>query len=168
MRFMTINNCDLVNTLKGVAVSLWTAGCPHRCEGCFNPETWDVSSGKEYGHEDAMRLRKYIDNKYVQGFSILGGEPFAPYNVSKVLAEIKSIRTLFPDKRIMVWTGYRLEDIIKKYDLSDIDYIIDGKFINSMCSKKLKLRGSSNQTVWKNNKVEWIPLTDAEIEEEMR
>lgn len=168
MNFMTINNCDLVNTLRGIAVSWWVSGCPHRCEGCFNPETWNRDSGKYYGYVDAMKLRELVSKKYVQGFSILGGEPFAPYNIDKVLAEIKSIRALFPEKRIMVWTGYRLQDIIARYDLSDIDYIIDGQFIESLSDKKIKLRGSSNQTVWKNNKEEWTPLTDAEIEEEMK
>ena len=32
----------------GVSVSFYTQGCPHRCQGCHNPETWDFKGGKEF------------------------------------------------------------------------------------------------------------------------
>ena len=27
---------------------LFVSGCPHHCDGCHNPETWDVASGIEF------------------------------------------------------------------------------------------------------------------------
>lgn len=168
MRFMTINGCDTINTLKGVAVSLWVSGCPHKCEGCFNTETWDSGSGMIFNRKVENQLLDKIGSEYVAGFSVLGGEPFAPDNIFKVLEIIDKVKVLFPEKRVMVWTGYRLQDINKDYDLSNIDYIIDGRYVDKLNDKKLKLRGSSNQTVWKNTGDEWMPLTDKEIEEEMK
>ena len=59
-------------------MSLWTQGCPHHCKGCFNGETWDFNSGKEFRKEDLDYILKNINKNSVQrDLSILGGEPFA-------------------------------------------------------------------------------------------
>lgn len=142
MRYASINSCDLINTLDGVVVSFWVQGCPHKCDGCFNPETWDFNGGKEYTTETKNRLVKLVSSEYVDGLSILGGEPFAPYHREAVLDLIRTIKSLYPNKRIMVWTGYKLENL--KFDLDGIDYIVDGRFEKNLPTKK-KLRGSDNQ-----------------------
>lgn len=158
MRFITVNDCDTINTLKGVAVSLWVSGCPHKCEGCFNPETWEYTSGSKFDENAFDKLLACVGSKYVNTFSILGGEPFAPGNIDTVLSIINTVRQNYPNKTIMVWTGYKIEDIIKNYNLSSIDYVIDGKFELDNPTKK-KLRGSDNQRMIKiygNNSFEII------------
>lgn len=158
MNYICIKNCDIINSLDGVAVSLWVSGCSHHCEGCFNKETWSYDSGNMFDDKAFDKLSNYIDSKYVNTFSVLGGEPFAPKNIDTVLSVINTVRQNYPDKIIMVWTGYKIEDIIKNYDLSSIDYVIDGKFELDNPTKK-KLRGSDNQRMIKiygNNSFEII------------
>lgn len=152
MNFMKINTCDTINTISGVAVSLWVAGCPFKCDGCFNPETWNKDNGKEWTIKERLKLFSFIkDNRpYISTFSVLGGEPLAPYNRDEVLKVISEIRFLFPEIRIMIWTGYdwgdELKEIISGHE-KNIDYLIVGQFVKELADDKLFLRGSSNQRI---------------------
>lgn len=149
MRYAKINTCDLINVKSGVAVSFWLQGCPHACDGCFNKETWDSTNGKHFDMDARKDLFNALSESYVTTFSVLGGEPLAPYHREEVLNLINEIKFIFPEITIMVWTGYTLDEIIYS-DIKSIDYIIDGKFVKELSDKNLKLRGSSNQKVWKN------------------
>ena len=40
MRYHNITKDDMLNG-EGLRVVLWVSGCPHRCKGCHNPQTWD-------------------------------------------------------------------------------------------------------------------------------
>ncbi len=31
----------------GLRTVIWTQGCPHKCKGCQNPQTWDSNGGGE-------------------------------------------------------------------------------------------------------------------------
>ncbi|MEG0151636.1 MAG: anaerobic ribonucleoside-triphosphate reductase activating protein [Cellulosilyticaceae bacterium] len=164
MKYAKINDCDTINVVSGVSVSLWTQGCPHECSGCFNESTWDANRGYDFSVKSEFELIKKLDNSYITTFSILGGEPFSEQNREDVSWLTKTVRLLFPEKKIMVWTGYRLEDVFKmNLDIGAIDYIIDGRFVEALADKNLKLRGSSNQTVWKRCDNEWTPLTNNEV-----
>lgn len=37
-----------ISAAPGLCVTLFTQGCPHRCPGCHNPETWSFDGGKEF------------------------------------------------------------------------------------------------------------------------
>ena len=50
MRYAKIKKNDIANG-KGVNVSIYLQGCPHRCPGCFNPETWDFEGGQPFTQE---------------------------------------------------------------------------------------------------------------------
>ena len=52
MKYAGIINNDVVNG-KGVCVSFWSQGCPHRCPGCHNPQTWEFNKGIE-GDDDVV------------------------------------------------------------------------------------------------------------------
>ena len=85
MRFSKIKDNDIANGI-GITMSLWTQGCPHHCKGCFNGETWDFNSGKEFRKEDLDYILKNINKNSVQrDLSILGGEPLCPENVDGVI-----------------------------------------------------------------------------------
>lgn len=144
---------DFVNG-QGVCVSYFTQGCPHRCEGCFNPETWDFDGGQDLPDDIRGQIIKAIcANGITRNFSVLGGEPLCEENVEEVENIIIGVRSAFPNIKIFVWTGYTLEQLTIKNNphinniLNHIDVLIDGPFIASQKDLTLKLRGSKNQRI---------------------
>ena len=138
----------------GTCVSFWTQGCPHHCQGCQNPETWNFNGGKEVPTDIRGQIIKAIcANNITRNFSVLGGEPLCKENLEEVDKIITSVRTAFPQIKIFVWTGYLLEDLKKKHDdkinhiLSQIDVLIDGPYIDAERDITLELRGSKNQRI---------------------
>lgn len=140
---------------EGISVSLWTQGCPHRCKGCHNPETWDFNGGYE---DETNNIRGQIvkalsANNIQRNFSILGGEPLCEQNKEDVLSILICVRMAYPHIKIFLWTGYTYEELIDKNDiiinniLSKVDVLIDGPFIEEQRDISLYLRGSHNQRV---------------------
>lgn len=151
MRYAGLKENDIVDG-EGICVSLWTQGCPHRCPGCHNPETWDYQGGTEIdmGELTTKVIQAIEKNGVKRNLSILGGEPLCPHNIDFVISLVNIVRTLFPDIKIFIWTGYRLEDLQEKYQQSlfdKIDVLIDGPFIMAERDITLKLRGSKNQRI---------------------
>ena len=157
MRIAKIKYNDTVDG-EGICVSLWTQGCSHHCEGCHNPETWDENGGYEISLEDLKKtiIEAIPANGIKRNFSVLGGEPFLPNNINNIAKILEEVRKAYPDIKIFVWTGYKLEQLLKLYDnmnkiLSNIDVLIDGPFVLKQRDITLKLRGSSNQRILYKN-----------------
>ena len=155
MRFSKIKNNDIVNGI-GITLSVWTQGCPHRCKGCFNKETWTFNEGNEFTNDDLNYIISNIDSFNVKrNLSILGGEPLCPENVEGVINLCREFKKVYPDKLIYLWTGYTIEEFnkLQKQVLEYVDFIIDGKFEEAKKNLNLHLRGSSNQRILnvKNN-----------------
>lgn len=150
IRYAGLDKNDIVNG-KGFCVSFWTQYCPHRCKGCHNPETWSKDGGLLIEYNDLLQeiIEAIKSNNIIRNFSILGGEPLCDENISLVNNLIKDIKQIYPNILIYCWTGYNFEDIKDKYKevLSNIDVLIDGKFIAEQRDVSLYLRGSSNQRV---------------------
>ena len=139
----------------GISVSLWMQGCPHRCKGCHNPETWDYEGGYE---DETNEIRGQIvkalkANDIQRNFSILGGEPLCEQNAEDVFTILTCVRMAYPHIKIFLWTGYTYEYLISLNNatingvLSKIDVLIDGPFIEEQRDISLYLRGSRNQRV---------------------
>lgn len=153
MRYAGINYNDMC-AAPGVSVTLFTQGCPHHCEGCHNPETWDFDGGKEF---TPNVLRKIVDglthNGVKRNFCIMGGEPLCEQNTLLTLMTIQYVKQRLPEIEIYLWTGYYYEDLLKSSDpkipliLKEVDVLIDGPFIKSLRDITLKMRGSSNQNI---------------------
>ena len=153
MRYSGIIRNDLA-AAPGVSVSFFTQGCPHRCKGCHNPETWDFDGGKEFTHKtleeiyDALRA-----NKVARSFCIMGGEPLCEENLFLTLLVLKEVRQHFPQVKTYLWTGYYYNDLLHKSSpyiaqiLDLVDVLIDGPYIESKRDITLPLRGSSNQSI---------------------
>ena len=142
----------------GICVSFWVQGCPHKCPGCQNPETWDFNKGKDLPNDIRGQIIKAISaNGITRNFSVLGGEPLCPQNLEEVDNIITSVRTAYPHIKIFVWTGYTLEELKNNKNihiqsiLSEIDVLIDGKYIEEERDITLNLRGSKNQKVLYKN-----------------
>ena len=149
MRFSKIKDNDIANG-EGIVMSLWTQGCPHHCKGCFNMETWDFDSGKEFTEEDKNYILKNIDKSNIKrNLSILGGEPLCPENIQGVINLCKEFKEIYPEKTIYVWTGYVVEHFNEDQSLllEYIDVLVDGKFEEDKKNLSLNLRGSTNQRV---------------------
>ena len=145
---------DIVDCDSGVAVSLFTAGCPHKCKGCHNASLWDYNFGEDENIIDIIDRIVYLigKNDIERNFSVLGGEPLCPENLKDVSTIIRAVREKYPNIRIYVWTGYEYEDLPldspeMKTILHDIDVLIDGPYIEDLRDTRLKLRGSSNQHI---------------------
>ena len=146
MNYSKINKTDIANG-TGVRVSLFVSGCRNRCKGCFNPETWNFNYGQEFTFKTFLELSVALDPAYIDGLTILGGEPLEPENLDVVTAICASVRRADPDKTIWVYTGYLYEDL-KDLEIMDyIDVLVDGRFIEEEKDISLKFRGSRNQRI---------------------
>lgn len=150
MRYAGLNKNDMING-KGVCVSVWFQGCPHKCSGCHNPETWDPQGGTEINRDVLIeKIKKAITaNGIIRNVSILGGEPLAPYNIDDLLYILKKIKEFSPTSFIYLWTGYVITNFDEKQKQvwDYVDLIVDGPYIEALRDITLPLRGSRNQTI---------------------
>lgn len=151
MKIVSIVENDPVNSMTGFTLTIYFAGCSHRCKGCFSKNTWDYESGTDYSFES---IKNMILNSRWKNVTFLGGDPLFEKNREEVLNLIHFIKEN-TDKKIYLWTGFLKEDVEKWIDVKLIDFLIDGRFEIDKKDLRLKLRGSSNQRVFKNgNQIE--------------
>lgn len=155
MHYCKIKTEDIANG-PGVRVSLYVSGCPHRCKGCFNTETWDYNAGKPFTEKEIQKIIDSLKPEYISGLSLLGGEPLAKQNRKEVALLVQRVKELFPDKTIWCWTGFLYEDLLSErvedenlsYLLDTLNVLIDGPFIESQKDLSLRYCGSKNQKVY--------------------
>lgn len=152
-RYSIIRKMDIVNGL-GIRVSIFFSGCPFHCKGCFNSETWNMTSGKEYTEETKNTVLNLCNKEHISGLSILGGEPLIERNLERLKDLFKSFKEKYPKKDIWLWTGYLYESLNLRQlkVLEYVDVLVDGQFVLELQDFKLKYRGSSNQRVIDLNK----------------
>lgn len=156
MNYATIKYNDIANG-TGVRTSLFVSGCTHRCKGCFNSEAWDFNYGLPFTKEVEDEILKSLEPTYVDGLSVLGGEPFEPQNQLVLYPFLKRVKEKFPHKDIWCYTGYlfdkellspsRATTPVTKDMLSLIDVLVDGKFIEAKKNISLAFKGSENQRI---------------------
>lgn len=167
MRYSKIREMDVSNG-EGLGVSLFVQGCHFHCRGCFNPETWDFSGGNEWTKDIKDTFIKIAGKPYINRITILGGEPLCDENAPEVLSIIRTLKNLYPTKKIWVYTGYSFGDlydindisdianqnntlsIIKKEIIKSIDYLVDGQFQienQDLYNEHIIWAGSTNQRV---------------------
>ena len=130
----------------GLRTAIYCAGCNNKCEGCHNPESWDINNGTYLPVENIYR---YIMRNPLTNITFTGGDPLlqaeAFYDLAKLIK--KNSR-----KNIWCYTGYLYEDIIKNKGcgfelLKQVDVLVDGKYIAELKDYKLRFKGSSNQRI---------------------
>jgi anaerobic ribonucleoside-triphosphate reductase activating protein len=156
MNYADIKKVDVANG-EGVRVSVFVSGCTHHCKGCFNKCAWDFNYGEKFTENEMKRILEYMDHEYIEGLSLLGGEPLEKQNQEGLLPLVKEVKNRFPDKNIWCYTGYDFEkDIIGKMAkenettkelLKYLDIVVDGKFEEDKKDLNLRFRGSSNQRI---------------------
>ena len=156
MNYGEIKNYDIANG-EGVRVSLFVSGCTHHCKNCFNPETWSFEYGKPFTKETEDYIIECLSPDYIDGLSLLGGEPFEPQNQEVLLPFLRKIKNELPNKNIWCYTGYLFDRELLSESrarceftdemLSLIDVLVDGEFVQALHDISLAFRGSSNQRI---------------------
>ena len=153
MKYAGLNKNDFSAGI-GVCVTFFAQGCPHKCPGCHNPETWDYNGGIEFTSATLEEILEAIEANGIQrNFCLMGGEPLCPKNSFLSYLILSTIKRKYPDIKIYAWTGYLYEDLLKsRYPnvqkcLSLIDVLIDGPYIQEERDITLPMRGSRNQRI---------------------
>ena len=145
MNYASIRDCDIANG-EGVRVTLFVSGCTHHCKGCFNPDQWDFNYGEPFTREVEDRILGLLDQSFISGLSILGGEPMEPANQRALVPFLRRFREKFGDtKTLWVYTGcvldtetfnlqpsaFNLEGTTQEF-LRMIDVLVDGPFVEEL------------------------------------
>lgn len=157
MNYGEIKKNDISNGI-GVRTSLFVSGCRHHCKDCFNAQTWDFSFGNAFTEQTMIEILEACEPDWINGLSLLGGEPFEPENQRVLLPFLVMFKEKFPNKDIWCYSGFTFEEITGKVKsraktdvsaemLSLIDVLVDGRFEESKKDISLKFRGSSNQRI---------------------
>ena len=151
MNYAVIKNCDIANG-PGVRVSLFVSGCTHRCPGCFNEVAWDFAYGDPFTQETIDYILNLLKPDYIQGLTLLGGEPFEPENQEAVVELLRQVKKAYPQKSIWAFSGYLFEKDILSGRLGDtaeylsyLDVLVDGPYVEAKKNLSLRFRGSENQ-----------------------
>ncbi len=155
MNYGNIKRLDVADG-EGVRVSLFVSGCRNHCENCFQPETWDFSYGQAYTRETEDKILSLLEPYYVDGLTLLGGEPFEPENQRELVKLLRRVRAERPEKTVWCYSGYTFEQMRSeghpRCEVTDemlglIDVLVDGRFVEALKDISLKFRGSSNQRI---------------------
>lgn len=154
MNYAEIKYCDVANG-PGVRTSLFVSGCSHHCPGCFNEIAWDFNYGKPFTQDTIDSIIESLKPDYIQGLTLLGGEPFEYSNQKGLLPLVRQVREVLPQKDIWCFTGFLfdkdiIENMCKRWNetnelLSYIDVLVDGRFVEELKNLNLKFKGSENQ-----------------------
>lgn len=153
MRYGAIKKRDIANGI-GVRVVLFVSGCTHHCKGCFQPETWSFDYGQDYTKATEDEIIEALCPSFIDGLTLLGGEPFEPQNQAELIKLLRRVRTELPEKTIWAFSGYTFEELtgesrarcqVTDEMLSMVDVLVDGEFVEEKRNISLQFRGSENQ-----------------------
>lgn len=161
MNYGEIKNCDIANGI-GVRVSLFVSGCTNHCEGCFQPQTWDFDYGQPFTYETEQSLMEMLSPDYINGLTLLGGDPMEPKNQQALLPFVRRLKAKLPTKTVWAYSGFTYEELktegsYPRCEATDellelIDVLVDGRFVEELKDICLRFRGSSNQRIIDMNK----------------
>ncbi len=156
MYYGEIKKRDIANGW-GVRVSLFVSGCRNACPHCFNKDTWDFKFGTPFTENTAEEIIKALAPDYINGLTLLGGEPMEPENQEELLRLTERVKAEMPNKDIWCFTGFTLEELqsrdcrantqFLKPLLSNIDILVDGRYVEALKNISLQFRGSENQRI---------------------
>ena len=148
---------DIANGI-GCRTALFVSGCTHHCKECFNEETWDFSYGEPFTREVEDKIIKSLEPSYIDGLTILGGEPMEKVNQAVIRPFLERVKKEAPGKTIWIYSGYVWEELTNPDNtrchsadtepiLSMLDILVDGEFVLEMKNIMLHFRGSENQRI---------------------
>ncbi len=157
MNYCELKKNDIANG-EGVRTVLFVSGCTNRCEECFQPETWDFNYGQPFTKDTEDEIIASVKPYYINGLTLLGGDPFEPSNQRALLPFLRRFRAECPDKTVWAFTGFTLDGELwregshPRCEVTDemltyIDVLVDGRYVKALKDISLRFRGSSNQRI---------------------
>ena len=157
MNYGQVFYADTANGI-GARISLFVSGCTHHCPGCFNEETWDFNFGDPFTREVEDDIIEHLRPSYIDGLSLLGGEPMEAQNQRALLPFLERVKHEVPHATVWIYSGYTIEELLDETNsrchteatrriLELADILVDGKFILAEKDMKLRFRGSRNQRI---------------------
>ena len=135
---------------EGIRYAIFVQGCPHHCEGCHNPQTFDFDGGRLIEIDELLDRIK--GNALLSGVTLTGGEPLCQ------LRSLTELARAVQGMGLTVWcyTGFTFEELIdgvERYFSADevreflrhVDVLVDGPFVERQRDLSLAFRGSGNQ-----------------------
>ena len=155
MNYCNIKPRDIADGV-GVRVTLFVSGCRNHCKNCFQPETWDFNYGAPFTREVEDRILEELRPDFVDGLTLLGGEPGEAENQRGLLPFLQRVRKELPNKTIWCYSGFTWEQLTGKEParcrcevtdefLSLLDVLVDGPYVEELHDITLLFRGSANQ-----------------------
>ena len=139
---------DSVVDGPGVRMTIFFQGCPHHCEGCHNPESWDYDAEcLEMSVKDVLKL--FDEDSILAGVTLSGGEPLSPRNFEEIFELVRAIKER--NKNIWIYSGYTIDKVLEKYPVLRtelfpyVDVMVDGPFVLKERDLLLDFKGSRNQ-----------------------
>ena len=157
MKYGQIYYNDVANGV-GCRTAFFVSGCTHHCKGCFNEVTWDFNYGEDYTKEVEDEIVESLKPGYIDGLTILGGEPMEVVNQKEIRPLLERIKKEVPKATIWIYSGYTFEELTDPTNkrchsedteaiLGMLDVLVDGEFIQDQKNLMLRFRGSANQRV---------------------
>lgn len=158
MNYAEIKNFDIANG-EGVRTTLFVSGCRRGCPGCFNSGAWSFEAGEPFTREVEDAIIESLAPGYIDGLTILGGEPMEPENQAGLVEFVERVRAAYPrgcGKTIWCFTGDTLDELMEggrhrtevtERLLACIDILVDGPWVQELYDITLRFHGSSNQRV---------------------
>lgn len=164
VNYSTIKYSDIANG-EGVRTSLFVSGCRRNCPGCFNAEAFSFTAGLPFTDAVEADILESLQPFYVDGLTLLGGEPMEPENQRGLLPFLRRVREAFPHKSIWCYTGFTYEVLTGQECLDStnkeargrtevtdevldcLDVLVDGPYVDELHDITLRFRGSSNQRI---------------------
>ena len=161
MNYSNIKYCDIANGV-GVRTTLFVSGCRLHCPFCFNQIAADFAAGEPFTPQVEEQLLQSLDHPYVDGLSVLGGEPMERENQGPLANFLERVHERFPEKNVWLYSGFTWEELRGEVPveapytsspvteatpriLSCLDVLVDGPFIEGEKDITLRFRGSANQ-----------------------
>lgn len=153
MNYINIDKFDTANS-HGISTVLWVCGCSHHCPQCHNQPTWNPNAGREFDISAEEELFAAASNLHTNAVVLSGGDPLFAGNILSILNLCKKFKALLPSKTLILYTGFKADNLLKDFSnegiirkniLKNINFLIDGRFEIEQRVKGIDLRGSLNQ-----------------------
>lgn len=138
----------------GMCVTFFVQGCPLRCPGCHNKDSWDYDGGMEFTPQVLDEIIEALAaNNIERNLCIMGGEPLCDNNAFLTALVIEEVKKALPDIKVYIWSGYTYEKLLENCHpqvraiLQKADVLIDGPYIEAERDISLPMRGSRNQRI---------------------